>query len=90
VLEEFRGRCSGLQLEVEQQRSQAQVYADRLEDKSREIERLTEALRNVDDDVKQERERKDVLIARLRASVCFNRICIFHVMPIVFGHCRPG
>ncbi|KAF8475173.1 hypothetical protein DFH94DRAFT_114831 [Russula ochroleuca] len=68
VLEEFRGRCSGLQLEVEQQRSQAQVYADRLEDKSREIERLTEALRNVDDDVKQERERKDVLIARLRAS----------------------
>ncbi|KAH9995497.1 hypothetical protein BJV77DRAFT_222342 [Russula vinacea] len=68
VLEEFRGRCSRLQLEVERQRSQAQQYANRLEGKSREIERLTTALRNVDDDVKQERERQDVLIARLRAS----------------------
>jgi chromosome segregation ATPase len=84
VLEEFRGRCSRLQLEVERQRSQAQQYANRLEGKSREIERLTTALRNVDDDVKQERERQDVLIARLRASVCFNRIFIFRVIPIGF------
>jgi hypothetical protein len=75
-------KCSRLLLEAKEERSQARQYAERLENKTREIQKLTVALRNADDEAEQERERQRILVSRLRASVCFNRICIFRVMPI--------
>jgi hypothetical protein len=54
---------------------------------------LVVALRTADDEASQERERQHVLIARLRASVRLNRICVFRAILIVltkfFGHCWP-
>jgi chromosome segregation ATPase len=64
-------RHSRLQLEVEKERNQAQQYLAVIEDKTREIDRLTVALRTADDEASQEQERQHVLIARLRASVRF-------------------
>jgi hypothetical protein len=86
VLDEARSRkdeaYSRLLQEAEKERSQARQYADKLEDNTREIQRLTVALRNADDEAKREQERQHVLVSRLRASVCFNRIYTFRVMPI--------
>jgi chromosome segregation ATPase len=76
-------RCSRLDLEVEKERNQAQQYLGVIEDKTREIDKLTVALRTVDDEASQEQERQHVLIARLRASVRSNRICDFRVMLMI-------
>ena len=43
---------------------------DNLDDKTREIEKLTMALRDAEDEKEREWERQLVLVARLRASVC--------------------
>lgn len=76
-------RCSRLGLEVERERDRAQQYLGVIEDKTREIDKLTVALRTADDEASQERERQHVIIARLRASVRLNRICVFRLMLIV-------
>ena len=68
-------RCSKLSLETKR-------IADILEDKTRETEMLTVALRKAQDGAEEERESQRVLVARLRASVCFSRICILPMMPI--------
>jgi predicted RNase H-like nuclease (RuvC/YqgF family) len=99
-LEDFQARISSLEqrldavdntssrllLEVERERNRAQQYLAVIEDKTREIDKLTVALRTADDEASQEREQQQlqhVLIARLRASVRLNRICVFRVMLIV-------
>lgn len=62
--------CSRLLLEVETERDRVKQYMDKLRDKSQEIEKLTMALREADDEKEREREHQQGLIARLRASVC--------------------
>ena len=78
-------RCSRLGLEVERERDRAQQYLGVIEDKTREMDKLTVALRTADDEASQERERQHVIIARLRASVRLNRICVFRLMLIVLN-----
>ena len=63
-------RYTRLSLEIENERDRVQQYMDKLDDKTREVERLTMALRDADDEKERERERQQVLVARLRASVC--------------------
>jgi hypothetical protein len=82
-LDALDNTCSRLLLEVEEERSQTQQYIAVIEDQRREIDKLAVTLRTADDEASQERERQHVLIARLRASVRFNRICVLRVMPIV-------
>jgi hypothetical protein len=85
-------RCSRLGLEVERERDRAQQYLAVVEDRTREIDKLTVALHTADDEASQEREQQHVIIARLRASVRSNRICVFRLMLIVLkkiGHCWP-
>jgi hypothetical protein len=67
VLDETR---SMLQLEVETERERVQQYMDKLEDKSQEVEKLTMALRDANDEKEHERDLQQCLVARLRASVC--------------------
>lgn len=67
VLDDTR---SMLLLEVETERGRVRQYMDKLEDKSQEVEKLTMALRDADDEKECEREYQQCLIARLRASVC--------------------
>jgi hypothetical protein len=74
-----------LRLEVEKERDRGQQYLAVIQDKTREIDKLMLARRTADDEASQERERQHVLIARLRASVCLNRICVFVVMLIVLS-----
>jgi hypothetical protein len=74
---------SRLLLEVERERNRAQQYLAVIGDKTRETDNLVVALRTADDEASQERERQHVLIARLRASVRLNRICVFRVILIV-------
>jgi chromosome segregation ATPase len=64
-------RCSRLEREVEKERNQTQQYLSVIEDQTRELDKLRVALRTVEDEASQERERQHVLIARLRASVRF-------------------
>ncbi len=71
-LEMLKNTRSGLLLEVEKERNRAQQYLAVVEDKTREIDKLIVALRNAQDEAEEEREQQHVLIARLRASVCFN------------------
>lgn len=66
VFEEMSPR---LQLEVENERDRVQRCMVKLDDKTREIERLTMVLRDAEDEKERERERQHVLVARLRASV---------------------
>ena len=66
----FDEECSRLLLEIENERDRVQQYMDKLDDKAREIERLTMALRDAEDEKEREQERQQVLVARLRASVC--------------------
>ena len=66
----FDERCSRLLLEIENERDRGQRYMDKLDDKTREVERLTMALRDAEDEKQRERDRQQVLVARLRASVC--------------------
>jgi hypothetical protein len=76
--------CSRLEREAEKERNQTQQYLSVIEDQTRELDKLRVALRTVEDEASQERERQHVLIARLRASVRFyNRFCVFRVMLIV-------
>jgi len=67
----FEETCSRLLLEIENERDRGQQYMDKLDDKTREIERLTMALRDAEDeqDRDRDRDRQLVLVARLRASV---------------------
>jgi hypothetical protein len=51
---------------------------DKLDDKTREIERLTMALRDAEDERDRDRDRQQVLVARLRASVCSTKSRIQH------------
>jgi septal ring factor EnvC (AmiA/AmiB activator) len=89
-LEMLKNTRSGLLLEVEKERNRAQQYLAVVEDKTREIDKLIVALRTAQDEAEEERERQYVLIARLRASVCFNRTRVFRIRMIVsfenFGH----
>jgi chromosome segregation ATPase len=88
-------RCSRLEQELEKERNQGQRYLTVMEGQTREIDKLTVALRTVNDESSQEQARQHVVIARLRASVRLNRIFVFfHVMLIVLtnlflGHCWP-
>jgi len=82
-LDALGNTCSGLLLEVEKERNRAQQYLAVIEVKTREIDKLMVALRTADDEASLERERQHVDIARLRASVRLNRICVFRVMLIV-------
>jgi len=66
----FDETCSRLLLEIENERDRGQQYMDKLDDKTREIERLTMALRDAEDEQERKRDRQQVLVARLRASVC--------------------
>jgi len=66
----FDEMCSRLLLEIENERDRGQQYMDKLDDKTREIEKLTMALRDAEDEKERERDRQQVLVARLRASVC--------------------
>jgi len=66
----FDEMCSRLLLEIENERDRVQQYMDKLDDKTREIEKLTLALRDAEDEKERERDRQQVLVARLRASVC--------------------
>ncbi len=79
-MEALEKTSSGHQLEVEKERNRAQQYLAVVEDKTQETVRLTTALRTADEEAKEERKRQHVLIARLRASVRFNRISIFRVI----------
>ena len=62
--------CSRLLLEIKNECDRVQQYMDKLDDKTREIEKLTMALRDAEDEKEQEWDRQQVLVARLRASVC--------------------
>jgi len=55
---------SRLLLGIENERNRGQKYMDKFDDKTREVERLTMALCDA-----EERERQQVLVAHLRASV---------------------
>jgi len=66
----FDETYSRLLLEINNERDRVQRYMDKLDNKIREIERLTMALRDAEDQKERERERQQVLVARLRASVC--------------------
>ncbi|KAH9995439.1 hypothetical protein BJV74DRAFT_830097 [Russula compacta] len=59
--------CSRLLQEIETKRGQAQQYFNESEDKTREIDTLTTALRDADEKFEQEQESQNALIARLRA-----------------------
>ena len=61
---------SRLSLEIESERDRVQQYMDKLDDKTREVERLTMALRDAEDEKDRDQDRQQVLVARLRASVC--------------------
>lgn len=74
----FDELCSRLQLEIENERDRAQQCMDKLDDKTREIERLTMALRDAEDERDRDRDRQQVLVARLRASVCSTKSRIQH------------
>ena len=56
-------------LEINNERDRVQRYMDQLDDEI-QIDRLTMALRDAEDQKERERERQQVLVARLRASVC--------------------
>jgi chromosome segregation ATPase len=66
----FEEMCPQLRLEAENERDRVEQYMVKLDDKTREIERLTMVLRDAEDEKERERERQHVLVARLRASVC--------------------
>jgi len=66
----FDETCSRLLLEIENERDRVQQYMDKLDDKTREVERLTMVLHDAEDEKERERDRQQVLVARLRASVC--------------------
>lgn len=82
-LDAMDNRCSKLELAVEKKGNQIQQYLAVIEDKTREIDKLTVAIRTTDDEASRERERQHVQIARLRASVRLNRIYFFCVMLII-------
>jgi chromosome segregation ATPase len=63
--------CAALHLEIKQERDRGQQYFNSSEDKNREIAELRMALREINDENQRERQRHHVVLARLRASVCF-------------------
>jgi len=62
--------CSRLLLEIKNECDRVQQYMDKLDDKTWEIEKLTMALCDAEDEKEWERDRQQVLVARLQASVC--------------------
>lgn len=86
----LENECSRLALEVEKKHNQAQQYLAVIEDKTREIDKLTVALDTAGDEASQERKQQNVLIARLRASVRLNRNLHLprgsHRLDEFFGH----
>jgi len=64
--------CSRFEREAEKERNQTQQYLTVIEDQTRELDKLGVALRTANDEASQERERQNVLIARLRSSVRLN------------------
>jgi len=59
---------SRLQIQVERENGRAEEYLLSLEDKLQVIERLTAAAHDANDEIKRERERHHVVVARFRAS----------------------
>ena len=62
--------CSRLRLVIESERDRVQQNMNKIEDQCLKIDELTMALRGANDERELERERTNVLVARLRASVC--------------------
>lgn len=69
--------CSRLLQEVETERGKAQQYFNELEDKTREIDTLTVALHDADEEFEQKQESQKTLITRLRALVRFSQLTAF-------------
>jgi len=57
--------CSRLSLEIENERNQVQQYMDKLDDKTREVERLTMALRDAEDEKDRDQDRQQASARRL-------------------------
>jgi len=55
--------------EIKNERDRVQRYVDVLDDKTREMERLTTTLRDAEDEKQRSRGSQEVLVIRLRASV---------------------
>lgn len=92
-LSDLEQTCSKNQLQNEDLARRVQRCNNMLEDKTQEIVRLTEALRNAQSEAweaEQECERQRVLVARrLRASVCFDIRIFRYRLVEKFGHRRP-
>ena len=91
-LSDLERTCSKNQLQNEDLARQVQRCTRMLEDKTQEIVRLTEALRNAESEAweaEQESQRHRQRAARLRASVCFNIRIFRHRLVEIFGHRRP-